>query len=120
MTTILRPNFKDPLNTAQQMVDNNITMFGHPHDYHPESFNTSEDPALKKLAETYHKTETWDIYFNEIEYYIHEEGKNAIVYSYLKPWELKLGKWWRSKEHIPGLTPYGIWYSRINWYLNEV
>ena len=122
MTTVLRPNFEEPLNTAQQMVDNNITMFGHPYDYHPASFNASDDPALKKLAETYYKTETWedDKYYNEMKNYIHDEGTHAIVYSYLQLWELEMGKWWRSKEHIPGLTPYGIWYSRINWYLNEV
>ena len=102
------------------MVDNNITMFGYPTDYHQAVFNESEDPALKKLAVTYHIAETWDEYHKDYEYHIHEKGTHANVYSYLQPHELKMGKWWRSKEHIPGLTPYGIWYSRINWYLNEV
>ena len=44
------------MNTAQQMVDNNITMFGYPTGYLQRVFNASEDPALKKLAETYHIT----------------------------------------------------------------
>ena len=120
LTTILRPNFKDPLNTAQQMVDNNITMFGHPHDYHPESFNTSEDPALKKLAETYHIAETWDEFSDDFLYHIQTKGTHAYVYSYLVPWMLEMGKWWRSTEYIPGMSPYGVWQSRKNWYLNEV
>ena len=119
MTTILRPNFEDPLNTAQQMVDNNITMFGYPGSYHQDIFNESEDPALKKLAETYHIPETWDEYWDYYEYYVHTKGTHANVYGYLEPDELEMGKWWRSTETIPGY-PYGGWTSRINWYLNEV
>ena len=120
MSTVLRPNFEDPFNTAQQMVDNNITMFGYPGSYHQNIFNASEDPALKKLAETYHNAETWDEYKYDMEYHIHTKGTHAIVYSYLEPDELKTGKWWRSTEHIPGTYPYGGWLTRINWYLNEV
>ena len=120
MTTILRPKFEEPLNTAQQLVDNNITMFGYPHAYHPDVFNASEDPALKKLAETYHITDTWYEYYNDFEYHIHEKGTHANVYSYLQPHELKMGKWWRSTEHIPGIYPYFGYITRVNWYLNEV
>ena len=120
MTTVLRPNFEDPFNTAQQMVDNNITMFGYPTSYHQAVFNESENPALKKLAETYHVAETWDGWIDDLEYYVFSKGTHGYVYSYLYPDELKLGKWWRSTEHIPGLTPFGSWITRINWYLNEV
>ena len=102
------------------MVDNNITMFGYPQTYHQNIFNASEDPAFKILAETYHVAETWDEYWNDYEYYIHEKGTHAIVYSYIWPEQLKLGNWWRSTEQIPGINPYGGWQTRINWYLNEV
>ena len=97
-------------------------MFGYPSDYHHWVFNASEDPAFKKLAETYHVAETWDEYDNDYEYYIHEKGTHAFVYSYLMPDQLKMGngKWWRSTEHIPFLNPYGAWITRRNWYLNEV
>ena len=80
MTTILRPNFEDPLNTAQQMVDNNIIMFGYPTSTHQDIFNASNDPALKKLAETYHIAETWDEFHNDYGYYIQEKGTHAYVY----------------------------------------
>ena len=121
MTTILRPNFEDPLNTAQDLVDNNITMFGKPYNYHSYIFNESVDPALKELAKTYHTAEKWDEYSNEnIIYHIHEKGTHALIYSYLQPDYLKFGKWWRSTEHIPGLNPYGGFLSRRNWYLDEV
>ena len=102
------------------MIDNNITMFGYPGSYHQWMFNTSEIPALEKLAQTYHIAETWDEYMNDFIYHIHEKGTHANVYSYLDPWDLKVGKWWRSTEHIPGIYPYGGWTTRINWYLNEV
>ena len=76
-------------------------MFGYPMDFHPMIFNASNDTALKKLAETYHIPENWDEYWNAFEYYIQEKGTHAYVYSYLQPWELQLGKWWRSTEPIP-------------------
>ena len=102
------------------MVDNNITMFGYPTSYHQDDFNKSDDPAFKKLAETYHIAETWDAYWDDYEYYIHDKGTHAYVYSYLQPWQLKKGRWWRSTEHIPGMNPYKGWITRLNWYLNEV
>ena len=102
------------------MVDNNITMFGYPGDYHQGVFNASEDQALMKLAETYYIPETWVNWENDFEYYIQEKGTHADCYTYLRPPELKMGKWWRSTENIPGMYPYGGWETRINWYLNEV
>ena len=120
MTTVLRPNFEDPLNTAQQMVDNNITMIGYPFSFHQYIFNASDDPALKKLAETYHISETWNEFYEDFEYYIQTKGTHGYVYTYLFPEELKMGKWWRSTETIPGKYPYLGYLTRINWYLNEV
>ena len=75
-----------------------------------------------KLAETYHFTDaqTMDEYHVDFEKHIHEKGTHAYVYSYLLPREQKMGKWWRSIEYIPIFNPYGVWITRINWYLNEV
>ena len=43
-------------------------MFGKPNAYQHYVFNASVDPDFKKLAESYHIPETWDEYFNEMEY----------------------------------------------------
>ena len=102
------------------MVDNNITMFGYPTSYYHEDFNKSDDPAFKKLAETYHIAETWADYWVDYKYYIHVKGTHANVYSYLTPPELEMGRWWRSTEHIPAFYPYGGWRARKKWNLNEV
>ena len=88
--------------------------------YHPSFFKTSEDPALKKLAETYHIAETWDEYEQDFGYHLQKKGTHAYVYSFLEPYQLEMGKWWRSTEPIYGMYPYGGWTSRINWDLNEV
>ena len=120
MTTILRPNFEEPLNTAQQLVDNNITMFGYPGGYQQWQFNTSHDPALKNLGVTFHVAETWDEYSDDFEYYIHTKGTHAVAFNYLSPLELELGRWWKSTDHIPGINPYGAWLLRRNWHLTEV
>ena len=95
-------------------------MFGYPLSYHQKIFYDSEDPALKKLAVTYHIAETWEEFNNDYEYHIQTKGTHADVSSYLWPEQLKMGKWWRSTEHIPGICPYAGYLTRINWYLNEV
>ena len=66
-------------------------MFGYPGSYHQWMFNTSEIPALEKLAQTYHIAETWDEYENDYKYYVQTKGTHANVYSYLMPWELENG-----------------------------
>ena len=128
MTTVLRPNFEDPFNTAEDMVKNNITMLGNPlYQYRQtDIFENSTDPFLKKLAETYHSDLTWTEYYKNYEDFIHKKGTHAIIERYLTPEDLEYRvynetvKWWRSNEPIPGLHPYSGWITRRNWYLNEV
>ena len=118
MTTVLRPNFEDPFNTAEDMVKNNITMLGNPlYQYRQtdilaeayqsciaqkraetyQSDRTWDDIlpeanqsciALKKLAETYHSDLTWTEYYKNYENLIHIKGTHAIIERYLTPEDL--------------------------------
>ena len=120
MTTVLRPNFEDPFNTAKDLVDNNITIYGYPTSWQQDVFNASDDPALRRLADTYHIPTTFHGWYYYLYYNVIEKGTHAYVHHYLYPIELSMGRWWRSTEHIPGMYPYGGWITRKNWYLNEV
>ena len=122
MTTILRPNLEDPFNTAQQMVDNNITILQDPQYQYRQTdiLKNSNDTALKKLEETYYAPQTWQEYNKNYEDFIHKKGTHAIIERYLTQEDLEFWNWWRSSESIPGPIPYSGWITRRNWYLNEV
>ena len=47
-------------------------------------------------------------------------GTHAFLFAHLTPYELSLGKWWRSKEKVPGDNPYAGYLSAKNWNFNEV
>ena len=74
----------------------------------------------QKLGATFYMPDNWNNWWEDFEYYIHEIGTHANIYTFLTKWELEMGRWWRSEQTVEGIPPYGIWRSRINWYLNEV
>ena len=65
LTTILRPNFDDPLDTAQQLVENNIILFSSP--YVSQSWKQklaeSSITAYNKLSENFAIPVDWADYW---------------------------------------------------------
>ena len=118
---MLRPNFEDPLNTAQDLVDNNITLFDQPgNGIWKQWLGQSPIPAYRKLAETWIGTEDWDEYEYVAEHHAIGKGTHAQMVSFLYPEDLEMGRWWRSTEKISGLNPYVGYITNKKWYLNEV
>ena len=62
--------FFETLCTAQDMLDNNISIFDNPVSNHAAIFNKTADPAFQKLAEKVHVAESWDEFFNDFIYCI--------------------------------------------------
>ena len=121
LSTILRPNFEDPLDTAQQLVDNNITIYFPPgFDAWKNFLSQSNISEYNKLAETMIIAKDWDEFDYYSEHYVIGEGTYARVVGYLYPFELDMGTWWRSEEKISGFLPYGGYKSNKKWHLNEV
>ena len=117
----LQPNFEDPLDTAQDLVDNNIILYYFPGGYIWKQFLAkSPDPAYNKLAETMIITKDWDEFDYYTEHYVIGEGTHAQMVGMLEPLELAMGRWWRSKEKLRGGNPYGGYLSNKKWHLNEV
>ena len=121
LTTILRPNFEDPLDTAEDLVDNNITLYEVPGGYIWKQFLT-QSPVLayNRLVETMILTKDWDEYYYYSEHYVIDKGTHTQMSGYLYPEELDMGRWWRSQEKVSGRIPYGGYLSNKKWYLNEV
>ena len=119
---MLRPNFEDPFDTAQQLVDNNITLFDSPGSHiWKQLLAQSSIPAYNKLSETMIITEEDNEFWNYMEHYVIGKGTHVLLTSYRAPWELSLGRWYRSKDRVSlSINPYAGYLSNKKWYLNEV
>ena len=109
------------MNTAQDLIDNNITLYTIPIGYiWKQLLEQSSIPAYNKIAETMIIPKTWEDFDNYIEHYVLGEGTHAQMTSTLYPKHLAMGRWWRSTERLSGFSPYGGYLSNKKWYLNEV
>ena len=118
---MLRPNFEDPLDTAEDLVYNNITVFTLPWSHMSKHFFAqSPIPEYNKLAEYMHIAKNWDDFDYYAEHHVIVEGTHAVVVSYLWPKYLAMGRWWRSKERLRGSSPFVGYLSNKKWHLNEV
>ena len=120
LTTMLRPNLEDPMNTAQDLVDNNITLYVAPGAHIWKQFlEKSSNPAYNTLAQTTVIPKDWEEYWIYPEHYVIGKGTHALMTGYLHSWDLYYGEWWRSKEKL-GNYPFGGYLANKKWYLNEV
>ena len=116
---MLRPNFEEPLDTAKQLLDKNITLyFGH--QSWKNTLSQSIIPEYRKLAEASIVTNSWAEYENYTEHYVIGEGTHAMLTGNLYPYELAMGRWWRSKEKLKEMSLYGGYHSNPKWIFNEV
>ena len=118
---MLRPNYEDPLDTAQQIVDNNITIFMYPGtEIWKQFLETSTNPTYRKIGETLYVTKDWDEYTNITESFLFGERTHAQIHSYMNAYSYESGRLYKSKESIGGKTSSGGYLCNKKWYLNEV
>ena len=121
---MMRPRFEDPIDTAKDMMDNNITLFEDEY-YFPSLKQKLLDldiPEYTFIAENMVSVKDFDVFYYYIEHYIHGSGTHAMMQGNLNYDDLQaapMEKWWKSSESIPG-NPYVSYYSRRNWIMNEV
>ena len=76
LTTILRPNFEDPINTAQDLLDQNVELLDIPGgDVWKNFLLTSPNENYRKLGETMYLAETWEE-FDEMSIHEGESSKS--------------------------------------------
>ena len=121
LSTILRPNFEEPLDTAKQLVEKNIILYDLPGEEIWKQFLLdSSNPIYNKLGETMIMADDWDHYYSLIEHDVIGAGTHAYMIGYLQPWEKALGRWHRSEEKLEGDSPYVGYLTDKKWHLNEV
>ena len=121
LTTILRPNFEEPLDTAKQLVDKNITLYNQPWgDIWKQFLLESPIPEYNILGETMIIADDWDHFDNITLHDVIGAGTHAQVSTSVAQYELAMGNWYRSKEKLAGKYPYGGYLTNKKWHLNEV
>ena len=121
---MMRPRFEDPIDTAKDMMDNNITLFELYYFYPTlkQSLLDLDIPEYTFIAENMVSVKDYDEYWYYVEHYIHGSGTHAFMHGYLGNDALQIApmeKWWKSSEIIPG-NPYYSYLSSRNWIMNEV
>ena len=121
----MRPNFGEPLDTAKQLVEQNITLYGFPGgEIWKQFLQESSIDEYNILGDNMIIADDWD-HFDNITYYdvIGKDGTggtHALMTASISSWELTLGKWYRSQEKVGGHYPYGGYLTNKKWHLNEV
>ena len=126
---ILRPNFEEPLDTAKQLVEKNITIYIQAGlEDNKQWLLESPIPEYRILGENAIITDNEDHFDNITKHDALGAGTHAQMTYYVNSEELYLGKkyhpegrgWYRSKEKVSDRNPYGGYYTNKKWHLNEV
>ena len=121
LTTILRPNFEEPLDTAKQLVEKNISLYGIPAtEIWKQFLLESPIPDYNKLGETMIIADDWDHYDNITKHDVMGAGTHAVMAGHIDSNELAMGRWHRSKDKLAGDSPYAGYLTNKKWHMNEV
>ena len=126
----MRPNFEDPLDTAKQLVDKNITLYYTPYGQIWKQFLLKSSVSeYNILGENLIIPNDWDHFYNITEHDVIGAGTHAQMVASLSPRELAIGEneeinsgrgWYRSKEKVAGKYPYAGYLTNKKWHMNEV
>ena len=126
----MKPNFEEPLDTAKQLVENNIILYMIPGgDMWKQFLLESSITDYNILGENFIVADDWDHFDYMTEHYVIGGGTHAQMVSYLYPYELAYGEnkeinsgrgWYRSKDNVAGRYPYCGYLQNKKWHLNEV
>ena len=127
---ILRPNFEEPLDTAKQLVERNITLYYQP-GFEGNKQWLLDSPILEYriLGENTIIADDSDHFNNITAHDVMGAGTHAQrTYFVDSGTDLKLGEeyhpqgrgWYRSKETLSGINPYYGYLTSKKWHLNEV
>ena len=123
----MRPRFEDPIDTARDMVEKNITLI-ELNFYHQRTKNrllSQNHPDFEKISENMITAKDFGEYEEFCLKYIIQNGTHAIMRKSLNHYLLKLSPkhmdgWWRSSETVYVGSKYSNYFSNKRWTLNEV
>ena len=93
---MFKPRFEDPIDSAKQLIENNITLFMVPGTYYwVQFFANSPVPEYQTLSKRLIIAEDWIEFDHLIEHGVIGNGTHAKMSYSLEPREKSLGRWWK-------------------------
>ena len=128
---MFRPRFEDPIDSALDVVEKNITVFElqYYYDWTKWGLLRLNNTEWTAIANNMVPVKDWDEYDYYTEHYIHGNrtetsgGTHAFMGAYLGVYALAIApadKWWRSFDKQPGDNPYAGFLTNKKWIHNEV
>ena len=116
---MLKQRFEEPIDSAKQLIENNITLIEIPGgEYWVQFLANSPIPEYQTLSKSMMIAKDWDEFWHLLEHGIIGNGTHAIMsFSIMGKWK-SLGRWWKG-ELVYGNYPYGGYLSDKKWHLNE-
>ena len=71
------------------------------------------------LGENMIFADDYDHFYKITKHDLFGAGTHAVIAAALESYELAMGRWYRSKEKVAGMNPYGAYLSSKKWHLNE-
>ena len=119
LKTIFRPNFEDPIDSAKQLIENNISVLAMPGGQYYETYlANSPIPEYQTLSKHLIIAKDWNEFDYLIKHAIIENGTMARMAYCLWNEHKTLGRWWKGNL-IVGDSPYVGYLSDKKWNLNE-
>ena len=116
---MFKPRFEEPIASAKQLIENNITLVEIPGGEYWEQFiANSPIPEYQTLAKNMKIPNDWYEYDYLIEHGVIGNGTHAQIMFGLTSWEKSFGRWWKGNL-VQGNFPYVGYLSDKKWYLNE-
>ena len=116
---MLKQRFEEPIDSAKQLIKNNITLIEVPGgEYWVQFLAKSPIPEYQTLSERMVLAKDWDEHDHLIEHGIIGNGTHAMMLYGLIPSYKSFGRWWKGNL-VMGNFPYGGYLSDKKWHLNE-
>ena len=116
---MFKPRFEDPIDSAKQIIENNITLFMCPGcNYWVQFLESSPIPEYKTLSQLMVISKDWNDFDHMRDHGIIEKGTHATMTYGLSQEERNLGRWWQGNL-VMGNTPFAGYLSDKKWHLNE-
>ena len=116
---LLKPRFEDPIDSAKQLIENNITLFTIPgSDYWVQFLANSPIPEYQTLSKSMKVANHWPEFYKLMENGIIRNGTHAFMLYGLNLWKKSLGRWWKGNL-VLGNYPHAGYLSDKKWHLNE-
>ena len=116
LPVILRANYDDPVDTVQDIIDRNLTLYMQPWmEMWLNWMAKHPNHQYRKVAETMIVSESWEQYDELLENRTMRDNTHVAMFGYVRPYEKPFGEWWKSKEVVEGDQGFGGYVTRKKW-----